>query len=581
MNTCNLWAGVLVLLGLWSATAWSQTTAAVDLTSPPITGAPTVLVDNSMGKVDVASASSYWIDDYGMLMIDEVSDVNGKTVFSSLQPEKLRLTQGAALWVRFDVELKDATTGWYFQVALPGVDSVTLYHRNEQGLWSVQRAGDSLPMRLWPQTGRYPVFALSNSDRITRYYARIVHQRVPFFTPLEIVNQAYMAQQHEQEQFLLGAYFGLIALVLVLASVNAVVYRDRGFGVYAIYLLLLGGTVAAWSGIGAQHFWREQPELSNASLFFLPLAASACALWLVRIVLTPRQYSRALDLCLLALAGLLVLVGLVDVTVPTLSGFAVTNALVLSGVLVMAGTIGLAAKNTNRHMPWMALGLTPILLVSLAIVAKNMNWISFSFSAEFLVILASVWEVPVLFFGLNRRLAQRKESEVRTRAALQTDPLTGLANRRVFMLRLERALLRAKRYQQPLGILVVDLFNHAALQKEFGRHATEQALVLAATRLLEVVRDVDTVARVGENEFALLIEGPCQADQLTQIATRALAQGLRPSGLLPAGATLRFHISMAIAPQNDRDEEELMAYLLADVGQISADDKKTIRTCAF
>jgi len=241
----------------------------------------------------------------------------------------------------------------------------------------------------------------------------------------------------------------------------------------------------------------------------------------------------------------------------------------------------LATKNGNRHVPWMALGLCPILLVTLEIVAKNSHWINFGSSSEFLVILASVWEVPVLFFGLNRRLAQRKEAEVRARTALQTDPLTGLANRRVFMLRLERALLRARRYEQPMGILVVDLSNHAALQKEFGRHAAEQALVLAATRLLAVVRDVDTVARVGESDFALLIEGPCQTDELTQVATHALAQGLRPSDLLPPRTSLRFHISMTIAPQGDRDEEELMAYLLADAGQIGADDKKTIRTCEF
>ncbi|MGY8903101.1 MAG: sensor domain-containing diguanylate cyclase [Burkholderiales bacterium] len=571
---------MLILLGLWSGTAIAQAPVLTDLTTPAAT-MPTVLVDNSMGKVDVASASSYWIDDSGMLAIDEIETVNTNGAFNSTQPEKLRLTRGGALWVSFDVELKDASTGWYLQVALPGIDSVTLYHRNERGLWRMQRAGDSLPMNLWPQAGRYPVFALSNSDRVTRYYARIVHQRVPFYTPIEVVNQAYLAHELQEEQFLLGAYFGLIALVLVLASVNALIYRDRAFAMYVLYLLMLGGTVAAWSGVGAQYFWREQPAFSNASLFFLPLAASACALWLVRIVLVPRQYAKTLDLCLLALASLLVLAGLVDVLVPTLSGFAITNALVLMGVLLLTGTLVLAAKNDNRHVPWLALGFCPILLVTLEIVAKNFHWINLGSSSELLIMLASVWEVPVLFIGLNRRLAQRKESEVRARAALQTDPLTGLANRRVFMLRLERALLRAKRYQQPLGILVVDLFNHAALQKEFGRHATEQALVLAATRLLEVVRDVDTVARVGENEFALLIEGPCQADQLTQIATRALAQGLRPSGLLPAGATLRFHISMAIAPQNDRDEEELMAYLLADVGQISADDKKTIRTCAF
>jgi two-component system, sensor histidine kinase LadS len=345
-------------------------------------------------------------------------------------------------------------------------------------------------------------------------------------------------------------------------------------------LMLLAGTVASSSGIGALYFWREYPELSNASLFFLPLAVSAAALSFVRIVLSPRQFAPWLDRSLLALATLLLMVGTYDVIWPSLNGFAITNALVLSSALAFVLTALMAARQRNPNVRWLGLGFAPMVVVAL-LVLRNFDLLQLDIGTASALMLASVWAVPVLFFGLNRRLALRRESEVRARAVMQSDALTGLARDRVLTVRLQGALLRARRTQQSFGLLVVEVSNLAALRREFGRGAAEQALVLAATRLQGLVRDVDTAARLGEQEFAVLIEAPCSAADLTQIATRLLAQSLRPSELLPPGATLKLHISMAIAPHGDLNETELLGYLLADVSRISPEHGKAISTCAF
>ncbi|MFM9879428.1 MAG: 7TM diverse intracellular signaling domain-containing protein [Burkholderiaceae bacterium] len=529
----------------------------------------------------MTALGAYWIDIDSATTIEDVDTSASQDKFTSMMPDDSQLASGGVLWVRLDIALTDVTSARHLQIPLPGLGSAAFYYRDAQGLWTEQKAGDRIAMDLWPQAGRYPVFALSNDTQLTRYYVQIVLGRIPFVIPLKIVSQAYMSEQHEREQFFLGAYFGLILLVALLAGINAVAYRDRAFAVYTIYVIFLAATVAAWSGIGAQYFWRNQQGVSSATLFFLPLLVSACVLWFARVVLTPKQYAPVLDQCLLSLIGLLLLIGLVDVLWPIRSGFAITQVLVLTGVALLLSTVAQAAKNGNRHVRWFGLGFLPVLLVTVLLVASSFNWLRLGVMYEVIIMLSSVWAVPVLFLGLNRRLAYRKESEVRARAALQTDPLTGLSRERVFLVRLERSLVRAKRYQQPFGLMVVSLSNYTALQREFGRNAAEQALVLTASRLQDVVRDVDTAARVGEHEFALLIEGPCSAEDLQQIATRTLAQSLRPSSLLGVGAGLKFHISMATVPQGDLDEKELLGYLLSDVALITPEDRKTIRHCAF
>lgn len=546
---------------------------------------PVAIANSDTASVDIAGASLYWFDTTEQVGIDDVALMHSPVQFSPLRPSAAQLLRGGALWVCFDVSLPGAALpaprAWHLQLALPALDSATLYHRNASGLWMMQQAGDTLPMRLWPQAGRYPVFALSGHLPLTRYYLKIVHRRVPFNTPIQLLSQPEMTEQHEKDQFLLGAYFGLLALVTTLAALNAVIYRDRAFSSYALYLILLGGTVASSSGIGALYFWRDYPELSNASLFFLPLAVSAAALSFVRIVLRPRQFAPWLDRSLLALASLLLLVGAYDVIWPSLNGFAITNGLVLCSVLAFVVATLMSARQRNPYVRWLGLGFAPMVVVALLMMARNLEWLQLDIGTDAALMLASTWAVPVLFFGLNRRLAQRRESEVRARALMQFDALTGLARDRVLSVRLQGALLRARRTQQSFGLLVVDVSNVAALRREFGRSAAEQALVLAATRLQSVVRDVDTAARLGEQEFAVLIEAPCAAADLTQLATRLLAQSLRPSELLPPGATLKLHISMTTAPQGDLNETELLGHLLADVSRISPEHGKTISTCAF
>ena len=86
-----------------------------------------------------------------------------------------------------------------------------------------------------------------------------------------------------------------------------------------------------------------------------------------------------------------------------------------------------------------------------------------------------------------------------------TDGLTGLWNRRLFDLRINEELQRAIRFQEPFGLLLVDLDHFKAVNDRYGHQAGDAVLVELARRLTDATREVDVVTRFGGEEFALIL----------------------------------------------------------------------------
>lgn len=108
----------------------------------------------------------------------------------------------------------------------------------------------------------------------------------------------------------------------------------------------------------------------------------------------------------------------------------------------------------------------------------------------------------VLHHAIDRiRLEQQLQHMARI------DSLTQLANRALFMDRLESAVRRAQRFEVPLAVLYVDLDHFKPLNDDYGHRIGDAVLVQVANNMREVIRETDTVGRLGGDEFCVLVEG--------------------------------------------------------------------------
>jgi diguanylate cyclase (GGDEF)-like protein len=136
-------------------------------------------------------------------------------------------------------------------------------------------------------------------------------------------------------------------------------------------------------------------------------------------------------------------------------------------------------------------------------------------------------ELDHIYRTLEDRVAERTFALDKARVELErlalNDSLTGLANRTLLGDRIRQAMARADRGARPPSVLVLDLDEFKTINDGLGHSAGDQILVEVARRITSVVRETDTVARWGGDEFAVLMPDATEDDAL-RIAERALKE---------------------------------------------------------
>ena len=157
-----------------------------------------------------------------------------------------------------------------------------------------------------------------------------------------------------------------------------------------------------------------------------------------------------------------------------------------------------------------------------------------------------------------RDVTRRKAAEQELLQRAFHDQLTGLANRALFIDRLEHALVLAVRREAPVTVLFVDLDDFKAVNDDFGHGAGDMLLTMVAQRLRACLRPGDTVARFGGDEFVVLLEDAARAGSAANVANRIAAVLREPISW--SGHTLFVTASVGVASSGPylKDAEELL-----------------------
>ncbi len=155
-------------------------------------------------------------------------------------------------------------------------------------------------------------------------------------------------------------------------------------------------------------------------------------------------------------------------------------------------------------------------------------------------------------------ITERKKADLALRASAFRDPLTGLANRALFMDRLEHAVLRARRRgRTPFALLLVDLDRFKWVNDAHGHPIGDELLQAAGSRLESTLRPGDTVARLGGDEFVVLLESVPTAVSALLAATRIERKLRTPLALHGNAVQVSASIGVVFA-EGRRDASDLL-----------------------
>ena len=159
---------------------------------------------------------------------------------------------------------------------------------------------------------------------------------------------------------------------------------------------------------------------------------------------------------------------------------------------------------------------------------------------------------------ISRDISERKRMEERLYELARTDHLTNIPNRFLLAERFARGLAQARREGSLLAMLMIDIDRFKNINDSLGHGMGDTLLKLVAARLKSCIRDCDTLARWGGDEFVLLLPGLQDADTAITVAQRCLDALKKP--FVVEGQSLRVTASIGIgaAPDASAESETLL-----------------------
>ncbi|MBF0093604.1 MAG: diguanylate cyclase [Alphaproteobacteria bacterium] len=162
------------------------------------------------------------------------------------------------------------------------------------------------------------------------------------------------------------------------------------------------------------------------------------------------------------------------------------------------------------------------------------------------------------FVGVFNDVTEQRQKEDRIRHRAFHDALTGLPNRALLEDRLNQSVARARRHDGGLAVLFLDLDGFKPINDRYGHHAGDELLRQVAVRLKDCVREVDTVARIGGDEFVVLLTDVTDCAGAGRAARMILDAFRQPFALDATIVSVGCSIGVAVFPLDGDDPASLL-----------------------
>jgi diguanylate cyclase (GGDEF)-like protein len=561
--------------------------------------------ETSGGRVDLAPYARLLEDPAGEL---DVVDVRRRFATGKAVParnEGISLGYTRSVWwigVRVPADAADETDKRrIIEVGFPTLDRIDFY---APGSSTPVIAGDLLPFAERQIAHRNFAFYADPAPRDGDGLILLrLQSEGTLSAPLALWTPEAFAEASRNSYAAMATYFGALLALMIFNALIGFVIRDRAYFHYILLLCGLALGVAGFSGLGYQYVWTDWPMFGNLAF---PLGYCLCAYGLAqftRSFLGTSQVSPLLDRLLRATAGFASVTALTFPFFYMLGGKMLTAATVAACVLPVAAGVYCIQRKVDQARLFL-FAWSVFLFFGTIFSLRNFGVLPSNFITIHGLQFGSVIAMLLLSFALANRIqderrareaaqaealaakqasiehlqeSERKleervalrtaeleaanerlmQSEQRQRDLAQHDALTGLANRSLFADRLSQALAAAQRDKNRLALLYLDLDKFKPVNDTYGHAIGDALLRQVASRISERVRQSDTVARIGGDEFVVLLRRIDSAEHALDVGN-SIRQTLNKVFVVETHElVISSSIGVAIYPDHGRTEMEL------------------------
>ena len=531
---------------------------------------PIVLLSDENPTQDISASSLMWIDVEGTSTVTQVVARSGTGFAPSKAESVYKLGARASLWqhYRFTKPVK-SSEHWVLEFPQPLLDRITVHQSTVAGKWTRLTAGDTVPVADWPTPGRYAQFRLDTDETGVHDVYVQIQNVANISVPVRISTHSHQTQRLQLEYMLVGIVLGTLVLLIITCLAQSWSYRDLTYSLYAAYATILMLTMSAWTGVAGHLLWNHSPAWNDLAPGCLGVLTGSSALLFINHICGTNPRRKWLEPMLYAfgVAGLPIAIAYVLMD----RGKAVT---LISSYLITIAILGIAKAGSSWRRNdmtgmWVLAAFTPTALATMLLVSNVMGFIPSSWLTRYSLMMGLIVEVPLLLIALNSRSRERHGVEARAHAMPTQDALTGLLTAHLFQDRLRQTVGRTLRYKEPAAVVYIKLVNYNYIKKTWGVAVAEQSLLRSVIKLRRILRDVDTVGRVDEAMFGLIMEGASERAAVTALSARLIAAGLMPLKGLKPEVVLQFHVAAVLLserPGNAVEIDEALAELIRHMG---------------
>ena len=175
-----------------------------------------------------------------------------------------------------------------------------------------------------------------------------------------------------------------------------------------------------------------------------------------------------------------------------------------------------------------------------------------------ITLIRGVDDEPLRYVSVFRDITKRWQQDEHTRHLALHDGLTNLPNRHLLMERFNQLITLGEREPRQLAVLFLDLDGFKRVNDTFGHGIGDEVLKLVAGKLQALVRKSDVVARVGGDEFVILLDNPAGQDEVAHVASRIIETLNEPMDILGQVARIGTSVGIAMHPTDGASAAQLV-----------------------